>query len=133
MLFLTKRKDGGSDSPVDAYFLIEIKSLFSVAILKFNKGGREAFHTHAFNAYTWFLKGDLEEEDVLGSKYQYKRSLLPKYTTIEKNHRVLAKEDSYCLTVRGSWVNIWTEYRKDDNTSTLFTLGRKVLGTWKGV
>ena len=133
MLLCKKVKDGGKDSPVDAYFLIEIKSLFSIAILKFNKGGREAFHTHAFNAYTWFLKGDLEEEDVDGSKYQYKCSLLPKYTTIEKNHRVLAKEDSYCLTVRGPWGNIWTEYSKDTDTSTLFTLGRRVLGTWRGL
>jgi DNA modification methylase len=43
--FLTKTKDGGPESPVDAYFLFEIKSLCSVALLKFNRGCREAHHT----------------------------------------------------------------------------------------
>ena len=56
MKLFSKCKDGGKESPVDGYFLIECKGLFSVALLKFNKGGREAYHTHAFDAYTWFLK-----------------------------------------------------------------------------
>ena len=76
MKLFSKCKDGGKESPVDAYFLIECKGLFfSVALLKFNKGGREAYHTHAFDAYTWFLKGDLVEEDVSGEQYTYKRSI----------------------------------------------------------
>lgn len=57
--FLVKKKDGGPESPVDAYFLVELKGLFSIALLKFNKGCREAFHSHAFDAWTWFLSGDL--------------------------------------------------------------------------
>ena len=109
MKIFTKMKDGGPDSPVEGYFLFEIKGLFSVAILKFNQGGREAFHTHAFNALTWFIKGAMVEEDVDGSFRVYARSLLPKFTSRNKNHRVRATEDSWCFTLRGPWAKTWTE------------------------
>ena len=129
MRLLNKAKDGGKDSPVDGYFLIELKSLFSIVLLKFNKGGREQFHTHAFNAFTWFLKGNLIEEDFNGTKYIYQKSLVPKITKREKNHRVKALEDSWCLSIRVKWRNTWTEDDKDLNTKTYFTHHRKII--WK--
>lgn len=131
--FMCKRKDGGSESPVDAYFLIEIKDWFSIAILKFNKGGREAYHTHAFDAYTWFLKGNLVEEDVNGEYYLYERSLVPKKTLKSKNHRVKALSDSWCFTIRGKWDKTWTEYNENLDETTIFSNGRVVEGKGKGV
>ena len=131
--FMCKRKDGGSESPVDAYFLIEIKDWFSIAILKFNKGGREAYHTHAFDAYTWFLKGNLVEKDVNGKYYVYERSLVPKKTLKSKNHRVTALSDSWCLTVRGKWDKTWTEYNETLDETTIFSDGRVVEGKGEGV
>ena len=123
--FFCKRKDGGKDSPVDAYFLFEIKGLFSVALLKFNKGMREQYHSHAFNAYTWLLKGALFEEDKDSEEiYVYERSLLPKYTPREKFHRVRATETSWCLTVRGRWQDTWQEYDDKTGEYTTFTHGR---------
>lgn len=124
---LSKAKDGGPDSPVDAYFLFEIKWLCSVALLKFNRGSREAFHTHAFNALTWFIKGQLVEEDIIGDIYIYERGLLPKLTVRKKNHRVKAFCDSWCLTIRGPWQSEWTEYNESRSETTTFTHGRKVL------
>ena len=132
-MFFCKRKDGGKDSPVDAYFLVEFKNFFSIAVLKFNKGGREAFHTHAFNALTWFIYGDLEEEDVRGDLYTYKTSLKPKFTPKDKNHRVKATIDSWCFTIRGPWRDRWTEYNKKTNETTEFTHRRKVLSVKKGL
>ena len=132
MHILRKRKDGGKTSPVDAYFLCEFKNLFSVALLKFNKGGREEYHTHAFDAYTIFLKGNLVEEDVDGSEHIYRRGKL-KFTPKSKNHRVSAKEDSWCFTLRGPWVDSWTEYNVKDNLTTFFTHGRKVVHKCLGV
>jgi 8-oxo-dGTP diphosphatase len=61
MRFLEKTKDGGPESPVIGYFLIEIKSLFSIVLLHFG-GTREAFHSHAFNAVTLWLKGRVLEQ-----------------------------------------------------------------------
>lgn len=130
MKLFTKAKDGGKYSPVDAYFLFEIKGFISIALLKFNKGTREAFHTHAFNAFTWFLCGDLEEEryhfdiDTIVSK-KYSRKLVPKLTTKDNLHRVIAHTDSWCFTIRGPWSKYWTEW--NNGITTVFTHRREVV------
>ena len=126
MKFLTKTKDGGPASPVDAYFLFEIKWLGSIALLKFNKGRREAFHTHAFDAWTWFLWGDLEEEKFNSDITKYKKSILPKLTKKDNNHRVKAYKDSFCFTMRGPWADTWTE----DNKEFKFTPGIPETNGW---
>lgn len=125
--FFSKAKDGGSKSPVDGYFLFELKSLCSVVLLKFNKGSRENFHNHAFHAMTWFIKGEMVEEDVSGSKLKYKFSLKPKITMREKCHRVIALEDSWCISIRGPWSKNWKEFNKQTNETTILTNGRKVV------
>lgn len=125
MRIFQKAKDGGPESPVDAYFLFEFKSFGSVALLKFNQGSREAFHTHAFNAYTWFLSGDLIEEDFDGNFKKYQRSIFPKVTPREHNHRVHARKTSWCLTIRGPWSSTWTEDHKGKTTT--LTHGRKIV------
>lgn len=127
MLFFSKRKDGGKKSNVDGYFLIELKSLFSIALLKFNKGAREEFHSHAFGALTWFVSGDIKEEDVNGTEYKYKRSLMPKITKKNKVHRVIANKDSWCITLRGKWVESWFEVTSDKKKKITFTHGRKIV------
>lgn len=125
MKLLSWAKDGGPESPVDAYFIFEIKSLCSIALLRFNPGAREAYHTHAFNALTWLLSGDMVEQDIDGSFRPYRRSLLPKLTLRSKNHRVRARTTSWCLTLRGPWKQTWTE---DTETSTVtLTHGRKIV------
>jgi hypothetical protein len=125
MRFFQKTKDGGPDSPVNAYFLFEIKSCMSIAILKFNAGTREAFHTHAFNALTWFIAGDLVEQDISGEYYAYARSWIPKVTRRHKNHKVIALEDSWCLTIRGPWCDTWTE--DTEEKTTVLTHGRNIV------
>jgi len=127
MKFMSKAKDGGPDSPVTAFFILEMKPFFTIAILKFNKGSREQFHTHAFNAYTWLLKGHMLEETIDNSLYTYQKSLVPKYTPCSKNHRVIAHTNSYCLTLRGPWSKTWQEYDSSLNKTTAFTHGRKVV------
>lgn len=125
MHFLNRAKDGGPTSTVDAFFLFEIKSLGSVAILRFNKGGREAFHTHAFNALTWFICGDLVEQRIDGTVTRYRRTLLPKVTRRSNNHRVIANRNSWCVTIRGPWNNCWTE--DTDTQKIVLTHGRKIV------
>jgi quercetin dioxygenase-like cupin family protein len=59
--FFYKKPDGGKESGVTGYFLIEWKPLFSIGLLHFKRGSREAFHSHAFNAVTFWLKGEVTE------------------------------------------------------------------------
>ena len=125
MRFLSKVKDGGPDSPVDAYVLIEIKPLFSVMLLRFNPGSREVYHSHAFNAFTWFLWGNMWEEQMDGEAYKYRRSLLPKFTPRRLLHSVRSYATSWCFTIRGPWQDQWIEY--DQSEVTTLTHGRKIV------
>jgi hypothetical protein len=133
--FFNKVKDGGQASPVDAYFLIEMKGLFSIALLKFNKGARENYHSHAFNALTWFIKGTLVEQEPNSLDklpHVYTRSFLPKLTPKGLTHRVKAYEDSWCLTIRGPWDEYWTEYNEELDKTTILTHGRRTVGELEG-
>lgn len=111
-LFYSK-PDGGNNSGVKAFFLIEWKVLFSIGILHFNEGTREAYHSHAFNALTWWLKGKVTEIKLNGKEKDYVPSFVPKYTSRDNFHKVKAHENTYALTLRGPWVNFWKEFRKD--------------------
>lgn len=121
--FFYKKPDGGKDSGVTAYFLIEWKILFSIGILRFNKGSREAYHNHAFNALTWWLKGEVTEEKKDKTVKEFNPSFKPKYTSRSNFHKVIAHYTSYALTFRGPWKDTWNEF-KNDELITL-THGRK--------
>ena len=118
-----KSPDGGKDSGVTGYFLIEWKNVFSIALLRFSKGSREAFHSHAFNAYTWWLKGAVEEQYLDGKKPKlWFPSIKPKFTPRDNFHKIIGLEESWCFTVRGPWSKTWQEH-KEGETYTL-THGR---------
>ncbi len=130
MRLFEKTKDGGPKSVVDAYFLCEFKSLFSIALLKFNKGCRETYHSHAFNALTWFFSGSMEEEKLTGEVRRYKFSLWPKVTLRDNIHRVRAYQDSYALTIRGPWFETWFE--EQSGIRTTLTHGRVIIDPHTG-
>ncbi len=118
-----KSPDGGKDSGVTGYFLIEWKNVFSIALLRFSKGSREAFHSHAFNAYTWWLKGEVIEEYADGSPARkWKPSIKPKFTPKSKFHKIIGIKETWAFTFRGAWEDTWQE-QKDGETYTL-THGR---------
>lgn len=119
------KPDGGKNSGVTAYFLIEWKVLFSIGILHFKKGSREAYHNHAFNGLTWWLKGKVTEEKIDNTTKEYSPSLIPKYTSKSNFHKVIAHDDSYALTFRGPWNDTWNESRNGQLVT--LTHGRKLV------
>ena len=125
MKILCSAPDGGDNSGVKAYFLFESKRFGSVALLRFDKGTREAFHSHAFNALTWWLRGSVTERHVDGSVCGWKPSVKPKLTKRSCFHRVEAHETTWALTLRGPWCDTWLELRRGE-TVTL-THGRVEL------
>lgn len=123
----SKRYDGGEKSGVTAFFLIEWKPIFSIAILKFTPGSREAYHSHAFNGLTWWLKGKVTEkrlnkDDTITSK-TFTPSLKPKYTPRDNCHKVIAHTNTYALTFRGPWQDTW--YEIIDGKKITLTHGRE--------
>ncbi len=120
MRLLQWSHDGGEKSGVRGFFLVEIKGWFSIVILKFNSGTREAYHNHAFNAYTWWLKGDVVEEKLVFDGVRtmmrqltaYTPSLKYKYTPRDNMHRIRAGEKgAWAISFRGPWLDFWKEVR----------------------
>lgn len=140
MRLFQKVKDGGPDSPVDAYVLIEIKSLFSLMLLKFNPGKREAYHSHAFNAWTLWLKGFATEHMVdPDGQFHYAEYTAGSFkrTPRELVHRYFVKKydgPAWALTFRGPWADTWKEYKvlPDEmdfawEVTTLKSPGRQII------
>ena len=120
-----KKPDGGKNSGVTAYFLIEWKVLFSIGILHFKIGTREAYHNHAFNALTWWLSGKITEIKLNGEEKDFSPSFKPKYTSRNNFHKVLAHENTYALTFRGNWKDTLNEFK--NNKLIYLTHGRKEI------
>jgi len=123
-IFYTK-PDGGKNSGVTGYFLIEWKPVFSIGILHFKKGSREAYHSHAFNAVTFWLHGSVTEEKIDGTNKNFKGSIRPKHTARTNCHKVIAHKDTYALTFRGPWLDYW--YEIVNGCQINLTHGRKIL------
>ncbi len=128
MKLFFKAKDGGHESKVTGYWLIESKMFFSIVLLRFDKGSREVYHTHAFNAVSWVLKGKLlEYVKNSGKPIQcvYTPSLNCIYTPRERFHKVEGIADTtWAISFRGPWLNIWKEFLPYTNTEINLTHGR---------
>ncbi len=125
MKFLFKRKDGGKDSNVTGFWFIEWKSFFSIVLLKFDKGSRESFHNHAFNALTFWLSGEVDEHLLDGTVKTWKPSIKPKYTPKSCFHKVFGVKTTYALSFRGPWNKTWKEYSPENKEFITLTHGRK--------
>jgi hypothetical protein len=130
MKLLSISKDGGPESNVTAFWLCEIKGLFSVALLRFTHGTRESFHSHAFNSVSWVLRGVLWEEFLQGPAVAHFSGLRPVRTLRNTFHRVFSFGTTWVLTFRGPWAKDWQEYDPNTHRFSRLTHGRKVTETW---
>lgn len=130
MRFMELSKDGGPESHVDGFYLIEIKSLFSIVLLRFRKGTREAYHSHAFNAVTFWLKG-IAYELVLGDRASRWTAGMVKYTSRDCFHKVVAATETWALSFRGPWSKTWKEYLPESREFVTLANGRQVVDRQK--
>lgn len=127
-------KDGGPESRVFGFFLVEIKKLFSIVLLRFDNGSRDAFHSHAFNSISWLIRGELLEFRIL-SWDKIKQVKITKYlpsfnliiTTRDNLHRVESYGITWVLTFRGPWSNTWQEFLPETEEIITLTNGRKIV------
>ncbi len=130
MKILPLMKDGGPESRVWGFFFIEWKRFFSVALLHFKDGSREAYHSHAFHALSWLLKGKLVEDSLILRVHtvtEFTPSLVPIWTARTNMHKVSSTGDSWALTFRGPWTKNWKEYLPDVDEWRTLSHGRKVV------
>jgi hypothetical protein len=122
--FMEWAPDGARDANLWGFYFIEIKPLFSIVLLRFKdvETTPEAFHTHAFNAWTIWLSGAVLEEDVDGNSRSFFRGDT-KYTPRSKFHRITAMLPTWALCFRGPWADKWKESRQGKQRT--LTHGRK--------
>lgn len=125
MRLLSVTKDGGDESTVWAYWLIEIKSLFSIALLRFENGSRDAYHTHAFNCVSWVLSGCLIEEHRSWDVVKHFPSIFPVFTYRSTYHKVSSVGRTWVFTIRGPWTRQWMEFLPSEGREITLTNGRK--------
>ena len=126
MKLFARRKDGGGESTVTGYWLIEVKSLFSICLLRFDGASREAFHNHAFNCFSWVLKGELIENFLDGRERQHPASWRPFVTRRTDFHKVSSVQGStWVLSFRGPWASRWREWRPLEGRLVTLTHGRR--------
>lgn len=135
MKFFEIAKDGGPESHVWGYWLVEIKSLFSIVLLRFEDGSRDAYHSHAFNSISWVLRGYLAERFFRSNQYTgipypdvniYRPSFSPVLTYRTTNHKVVSYGRTWVLSFRGPWSKIWKETVAGREIT--LTSGRKEVG-----
>jgi hypothetical protein len=129
MKLLTLMKDGGPESRVWGYWLIEWKKLFSVVLLHFKDGSREAYHSHAFNSISWVLRGKLTEDRLAKKDLRifsvYLPSLRPIWTSRNNMHKITSTGNTWVLSFRGPWADRWQEFLPAENRFVTLTNGRK--------
>lgn len=92
--------------------------------MKFNKGTREAYHKHVFDALTWWLWGSViehvfnenNEDNNKVEKINWCPWILPKYTPCDNLHKIEALETSYAISFRGPWKDTWYELKQIKDT-----------------
>lgn len=128
MKILWNAKDGGPESRVWCWG-IESKRFGSILLMRFARGSREAFHTHAFHAISWVLKGGLMEAIRGAKRFNfYFPSLKPVITRRETFHQVVGLDaNNYVFSLRGPWVDRWREHLPDTKRDITLTHGRKEI------
>lgn len=129
MKLLDVSKDGGPLSTVTGLFLIEAKRLFSVAVLHFADGSRDAYHDHAFHAVSWVLRGKLKEHMLDGEVREHTPSFCPILTPRDCFHKVVSEGDTWVVTFRGPWSKTWREYLPGTQRFVTLAKGRRVVHT----
>lgn len=107
IVFWKRKTIGLGDQNVTELTILEYKKLFSIKLFKFHKtnGKQDRFHTHAFNAYSFLLKGNYIEEVLEGNvikKLPRNRSRLL-FIPKDSFHRITKGTDCTTLLITGPW------------------------------
>ena len=131
--FLTAKKVALGKGNVTQYTLIECKELFSIIFYRWNTIDQVRFHTHAFNAHAFLLRGFYHEKVISDGKIIDKtvnQWLKPRFLARNYCHSIgYAKPQTMTLVITGAWQETWQEYFPDTNEWVTYSWGRKKIDT----
>ncbi len=119
---------------VSQFTLFECKQLFSIIFYKWNTVDQIRFHTHAFPAFAFLLKGFYNEK-VLTSEGKIidktvNQLFKPRFLARNYCHCIgYAKPNTRTLVITGRWSKQWKEYFHDTGTWVTYEWGRKKIKT----
>lgn len=113
------------------YTLFEHKRLFSVIFYRWNTVDQVRFHTHAFGAIAFLLRGWYHE------KVRFGQHIVDNFVNVPLVPRLLhrgychaigfAKPNTVTMVLAGPWDLHWWEYFPDTETWVKYAWGRKVV------
>lgn len=114
---------------VDQYIVFENKHLFSIIFYRWNTIDQIRFHTHAFAAVAFLLKGWYWEKVIFNGITMTNFVNVPIWPRfIPKNycHAIEnAKPNTLTLVLTGPWQKHWYEYFPDTQKWVKYVWGRK--------
>lgn len=120
---------------VTQFTLFECKQLFSIIFYKWNTVDQVRFHTHAFNAYAFLLRGYYHEKIIKDNKIIEKtvdQILKPRFLARNYCHSIgYAKPNTMTVVISGRWQKNWKEYFPDTGTWVTYSWGRHKIDSKK--
>ncbi len=105
------------EQTVSELTILEWKPLFSLKLFHFHEtdGCQDRFHTHAFNAFSFLLKGDYTEEVICNGVIMRRRRSHKRLLFIPKNqyHRITRSKGCWTLLLTGPWGSEFKELRHE--------------------
>ena len=115
IVFMKKKRIDLGEQSVTELTILEYKKWFSIKLFNFHKseGVQDRFHTHAFNAYSFLLKGDYTEEVLEDNKIVKCLRRRSKVLFIPKDsyHRITRSKGCVTLLITGPWGETFKELR----------------------
>jgi hypothetical protein len=114
---------------LDRFVLFEIKYLFAIYYNVWNVIEHDRFHTHAFPAISFGIKGQYYEQQIKDGiivKRLYKAPWF-RFISRNNNHRMLnSSKNAISITIAGPWDCMWSETFLD-GTKRILTWGKNVV------
>ena len=109
------------------FTIIEIKYVGGIIVNIFNTENQDRFHSHAFHALSWMIKGHYYEDVIVDNETVTK--LIEKSRFIPRNyiHKITkSSPNAMSVTFEGPWESTWNEYFDNGRVKT-YTWGRRVI------
>lgn len=135
-VWFTKKRVELGDGHIIAYTLFEHKRLFSIILYNWKTIKQNRFHSHAFGAIAFLLRGSYTEERILNGKVvvnQVNSILKPRVLPRNYIHRIMqAEPKTWTIIFVGPWIKYWYEYFHDSHKWVKYTWGRKKVAEFSG-
>ncbi len=118
---------------VTQYILIENKHFFSIIFYKWNTISQSRFHSHAFNAVAFLIKGFYWEKIIFDESCTEVDNvinvpLVPRFLPKNYIHSIgYSKPNTITMLISGKWDENWHEYFPDSKKWVRYGWGRVVI------